>query len=83
MLQPLPKPQLSQYLFRFFLRLALVHPLDEPGHHGIFQGAEFGEEVMELEDKADVPIAHLGQLSVGAAEKILPLKEHFPFRRPV
>jgi hypothetical protein len=63
--------------------LSLRHPPDKAWHHRVFKGAEFGEEMMELEDKPDMPVAHLGQLSVRPLAKILSLKENLPLRRTV
>jgi hypothetical protein len=33
---------------------------DEQGHHDVFEGSEFGEQVMDLPDEADVAIAERG-----------------------
>lgn len=56
------KPHELQHLTGFGLCLASALTGDESGNHDIFQGCEFRQQLMELEDKADVTVAEGGEL---------------------
>jgi hypothetical protein len=56
---------------------------DHQGHHNILKRAELSQQVVELKDKADPPIADDGQLSFVHSGEQLPPDAYFPACRPV
>jgi hypothetical protein len=83
MVKPVFKPQLDQNPFRRPSRLFQGPPLNQSGHQGIFQGAEFRKEMVELENKAYVAVAQLRQLTFRPIEKVLPFEKNFSFGGPI
>ncbi len=59
---PVAQPHLAEDRLRLPFRLRFRDPPDQGGHHGVFQGAEFGQEVVKLEDEADLPVPEGGKL---------------------
>ena len=63
--------------------LAKAEPADQPGQHHVLGCVELREQVVELEDEAQLGVAELGQRVRIAREEILALEEHAAPRRPV
>ena len=53
------------------LHLAAALALDEAGHHHVLEGVELGEQVVELEDEADGPVADRRQPGAGEAGELV------------
>ncbi len=76
MLQPMQKPH---FLENFPCALAhLFSPafLEQTGHHYVLNGAELGQKVMELEDKAQETIPKPSEFCGRSIEYVVPAKDH-------
>ena len=58
-------------------------PLAQGGHHDVFKGRELGEQVVELEDEADLAVADGVDLGRGHAVEGLSAEEDLAVRGPV
>ena len=57
-------------------RLLPAFPGDERGHGHVLQRRELGQQMVELIDEPDVPVAELRQLVVGQTVQIHPVDDH-------
>src|SRR5690606_11825528 len=64
MRRPLRQPHGSEQLVRAFRRFTLGDSRNQLRHHHVFQCCELAQQVMELEDEADGPVPHGGELPV-------------------
>ena len=54
--------------------LAFRHPRDQPRHHHVLQRGEVGEQVMKLENEAELEVAKVGQRPIAEREQVLALE---------
>ncbi len=67
------EPDLSEQVEQRALTSGSFLPCDQGRHGDVFQGGEFGEEMVELEDKSDAPVPEPGELFVAHGKDIRPL----------
>jgi hypothetical protein len=58
-------------------------PGDQAREHDVLERSEVGEQVMELEDEADLAVAKAGELGLGPREDVLTVEEELTARRLV
>ena len=83
MFEPVRQAGPLQNLSRHTFCIGTFAAPDEPRHHGVFQGREFRQKMMELKDKPDVTVAKSSQLRSAPLENILLFKEHLAARRRI
>ncbi len=64
-------------------RLSPVQAPDHEREADVLQGRELGQEMVELEDEADLPVPEGGHLAGRLGEEVLAVEDDPPFRRPV
>ena len=67
----------------FLLSLFPFRSSYQKGEGNIFQSCKFGQKVVELKDKANFPVSYLCQFFFTSREKIVAVKQDFPFARPI
>ena len=74
MVQPLTQTHAAKQLFGRRAHRLRWPAADHPGHEHVLERAELGQQVVELEDEADVGVAVTGQCRLGQAGEF-PLTE--------
>ena len=73
--EPVGQPHLRQHLLGAARASAAGQPPDQPGHHGVLERGELGQQVVALEDEADRLVAEAGQLLLVEGGQVAPLEE--------
>src|SRR6266850_2165560 len=76
--QPVTQADQLEHLSRDLLGLAARQPADQARHGRVFQRGELRQEVVELEDEPDVPVAEPRQRLLAHLERVLAVVEHVP-----
>ena len=63
--------------------LLLRSSLDEGGHHGVFQGRKFGQEMVELKDEANAATPEIRQPPIRKLRQVNPGTTDAALRRPI
>ncbi|VTR64070.1 hypothetical protein DESC_120162 [Desulfosarcina cetonica] len=69
--EPRFKAHANQDRFCRFHGRPFFHTADQGRHHGVFQGREFRQQVMELEDETNRAVTETGQLNIVELEHVL------------
>src|SRR6185437_4096044 len=74
----MPYPQHLQQVERFLFHLSFTPPRDPAGNTHILQGAEFRQQMMELEDESDMPVTKSRQRPAAQLVHLFILKKDLP-----
>ncbi len=70
--ESVPQPDLREYRRRPSLGFGFRHPADEQRHGHVFQRGKLRQQVMELIDEAEMPIAHFAAFRIANLGQIAP-----------
>ena len=83
MIHPVLQPDFFEHAFSRGPRLLEPVPADQPGHHHVFEGGEFRQQMVKLKNKADLPIAEFRQPLVGSREDVFSIEADGPAGRTI
>ncbi len=78
---PIFQTDIFEELFRSITSLAFAFACDQGRNHDIFEGREIVEEIVMLENEADMAIAEQGSAALVHVIEGTPVNLHFPFGR--